>query len=744
MAGAAFHRVTGWILDVYMEGDKAALWVKSEEGETFQLTDGYEVDLYVGLESRGSRGGEELACLIQAHPHVTRVEWEVKRIPPSMEEREILHVYVDSIRNYRRVLSDLKRLDGIDSYYNIDLLHVQKYLFRRGLPPTCKAELSYTRDGGISSLTILGDGGEVKPPPFKILIFDFYPIAVPRRRGGGGRISGISILDEGEGDPELLKGSEGEVVAAFQEHIQRSDPDLLVSEDVEEKVSHLLWRAREIGFNLQLGRTPGTLKPGRPISHLHRGRVLLDLKAFLRLGLAGIVERCRFAYIPPGLAAKWPAGRLIDSRQCYEALRRDMPIPRMHSFHYVKTVREAILSDRGGLILSPKIGLHENVAVLDFESMYPHIIVKHNISYETMSPSPSNQSVEGLIPGLTRETLIRRLYFKHLREEYPRGSLEYEWCDQRQRALKELLVCIYGYTGCFANRFSNISCYEEVNRIARENLVKAMNIAVEEGYEVIYADSDSIFVKKRGATGDEYKRLAEAISERLGLPMALEGHYKFMALLSRGANPRLGAARRYYGVLTDGRLHYRGIELRRHDTPPFIKDLQVRLMEILLDAESIEEIQGSRYREACRYVEEACNRVRRGEIPVEELAVAKALRKPVKDYDGLFPHVVAALQILQKRGKPRIGEAVKYIYVNEDHRNPYRRVVSVDVMDRSRRYYDKEKYVELVLDAAETILGILGFRRGAPTLSLQGSENLISSLSNYSNNGGSLNMDSAV
>jgi hypothetical protein len=52
--------------------------------------------------------------------------------------------------------------------------------------------------------------------------------------------------------------------------------------------------------------------------------------------------------------------------------------------------------------------------------------------------------------------------------------------------------------------------------------------------------------------------------------------------------------------------------------------------------------------------------------------------------------------------------------VNEDHRNPYRRVVSVDVMDRSRRYYDKEKYVELVLDAAETILGIFGFRKRAP------------------------------
>ncbi|MEM2123543.1 MAG: DNA polymerase domain-containing protein, partial [Candidatus Bathyarchaeia archaeon] len=612
------------------------------------------------------------------------------------------------------VLGDLGSLGGIDSYYNTDLLHVQKYLFQKGLPPTCRAEVSYTRNGEVSSLTILDDGREVKPPPFKVLIFDIYPSvsADPRRDGGGNRISGILLEEEDKG-VKLLKGGEEEVIAAFQEHIQRLDPDFLVSGSVEEKAFRLLQRAHEIGFNLQLGRRLGA-PPGRLTPYHHRGRILLDLQVFLELGLAGIIERCRFGYIPPGLAAKWPAGRIIDSRQCYEALKMGVLIPRSCSFQYVKTMREAVLSDRGGLILSPKVGLHENVAVLDFESMYPHIILKHNISYETMRSSLSDEDTEGLIPRLIRDVLDRRLYFKHIREKYPRNSLEYGWCDQRQRALKGILVCIYGYTGCFANRFSNVSCYEEINRLAREYLVKALNIALEEGYEVIYADSDSIFVKRRDSDKYDYKRLAEAISERLGLPMALEGHYKFIALLNRREDPllgALGAAHRYYGVLADGGFHYRGIELRRRDTPPFIKDFQAELMKILLDADSIEQIRESRYREACRYVEEVCSRVRRGEFPVEELVITKTLRKPVKAYSGLLPHVVAALQMVQKREDPEIGETVRYIYVNEDHRNPYRRVVSADLTDSSHQYYDKEKYVDLVLDAAETMLGIFGFRR---------------------------------
>ncbi|MGC8961676.1 MAG: hypothetical protein ACP5K1_04430, partial [Candidatus Bathyarchaeia archaeon] len=289
MSGVAAHKVVGWILDVYMEGDKAILWIKAEDGETLHLTDGYEAEFYIRprLRSVDHRDIEELAYLIQTHPNVTRVERGKRRISLSMEEHEVLHVYVDSIRNYGRVIRDIRSLNRIDSYYNTDLLHVQKYLFRMGLPPTCKAEVSYTRNGEVASLTILDDGREVKPPPFKVLIFDIYPSAPadPRHDGGRNQISGILLKDEHEG-VKLFKGGEEEVIAAFQECIRCLDPDLLVSENVEEKASRLLRRAGEIGLNLQLGR----LK-----SHYHGGRVLLDLRVFLELGLAGIVERCRFA-----------------------------------------------------------------------------------------------------------------------------------------------------------------------------------------------------------------------------------------------------------------------------------------------------------------------------------------------------------------------------------------------------------------------------------------------------------------
>ncbi|MEM2849213.1 MAG: DNA polymerase domain-containing protein, partial [Candidatus Bathyarchaeia archaeon] len=85
--------------------------------------------------------------------------------------------------------------------------------------------------------------------------------------------------------------------------------------------------------------------------------------------------------------------------------------------------------------MSPVLGLHENVAELDFESMYPSLIVRYNISYENTGPDGvKNGSRLGFLPELTREFLERRLYFKQLRRSLPKESLEYLWCDQRQKA----------------------------------------------------------------------------------------------------------------------------------------------------------------------------------------------------------------------------------------------------------------------------------------------------------------------
>ena len=274
-----------------------------------------------------------------------------------------------------------------------------------------------------------------------------------------------------------------------------------------------------------------------------------------------------------------------------------------------------------------------------------------------------------------------------------------------------VLVCIYGYSGCFANRFSNVTLYEEINRIARETLIKTINIARNLGFEIIYADTDSIFVKKHDAEKEDYEKLCEIIRKETGLPISLDHHYKFLVLLPQETDPEIEATRRYFGKLFNGEIVYRGIELRRHDYPKYLKQFQEKLIEILFDTDNLEEIKNRKYREAVNFVINAYEQLIEGKIKTENLIISKILRKPINEYRHMFPHVCAAIHSTQKGKKPTIGETINFVYVNTEHPNPLRRVMPAEMLNGNHHHYDKEKYVELLLDVAETILGWNGFNR---------------------------------
>ncbi|MGB7954946.1 MAG: DUF3800 domain-containing protein [Candidatus Nitrosopolaris sp.] len=96
----------------------------------------------------------------------------------------------------------------------------------------------------------------------------------------------------------------------------------------------------------------------------------------------GLIERARFGVLPLGLAVRYGISRLIDSRNCYELIQRGFVIPCSHNSHErIRTLDEIIAGDKGGMIFSPKIGLHENVVVLDYENEYTNLILKHDLSY---------------------------------------------------------------------------------------------------------------------------------------------------------------------------------------------------------------------------------------------------------------------------------------------------------------------------------------------------------------------------
>lgn len=704
------NTAVGWIFDAYIQDEKAVLWLRTDDDAVLRLTDAYSPSCY--LLPRNEDDERRLFHLLQDSPHIKSVALEEKYVTLDKETKRLFHIHVNQAFNYEKLTGIVERLPHVEALYNTDLLHVQQYLFTQlGVAPTSKIVIDYTDEKRVNALKRIDDFGKIPPPPFTSLLFDLHTDSV--RRYPNPRRDPITRLDVRYGpEAHVLQGREQAVLEQFTSLVKTYDPDFLICPEAQKTVMYLFDRVKRLKLDLPLGREPATFENvPKSLRCWLRGRVVLDYGYVEDYGIAGLVERSRFSVLPPGIAARWTANRIIDSRNCYELLKRGHVIPKnMGGYAYIRTVEEVVNRDRGGLILAPEMGVvHENVAELDFESEYPHLIVHDGLSYETVTPQGLSTRDNALLPHVTKQILDRRLWFKRRRRRYDEDSPEWRWCEQRQLALKMILVCLYGTSGCCWNRFGNVLCFEEINRRSRETLVKTKNFVQQRGFDVVYADTDSLFVKKKDATQEAYEALSRSIRQHTGLPIALDHHYKFFLLLPRRSRSSLNmeAQKHYFGILTNGNPLMRGIETRRHDCPRFIKNFQNKLIQTLFDAETVADVYAAGYTRAVNFVVETVNRTMKAEIPPEELVVSKTLRKPLSEYTSLFPHVSAAVSLAQQDIAIRKGDVIDFIYVNARHRNPLRRVAPLKIY--ASAYYDREKYKSLVLDAAETVLSTFGF-----------------------------------
>jgi DNA polymerase elongation subunit (family B) len=377
-----------------------------------------------------------------------------------------------------------------------------------------------------------------------------------------------------------------------------------------------------------------------------------------------------------------------------------------NNHEYIRTVEQIVSGDKGGMIISPQIGLHQDVLALDYDSEYANLIVNHNLSYETVGWKAVHQP-KGLLPTVVERYLKRRIYFKKLLKELPNDGIECVYCEQRVNSLKNILVCLYGSTGSLWNRFGNVLAFEEINRLSREVLTKTKDIVQELGYELIYADTDSVFIKRTDCARD-YSQVIDTLSKETGLSISVDYHYKFLVLLPLEADEKIEVLKHYFGITFDNELIVRGIEVRRHDTPDFIKRFQTQLLCTLFDCKDSSEILTKGYENALLLVTQAIDTIITGEgLDDKDLIISKLLRQDIQKYRSLFPHVSAAIQ---SRKYPLRGDTIQYIYTDSKHNNPLCRVRPIENI-QSLPPYDKEKYKEMVLDAAETVLGFFGFNR---------------------------------
>lgn len=240
-------------------------------------------------------------------------------------------------------------------------------------------------------------------------------------------------------------------------------------------------------------------------------------------------------------------------------------------------------------------------------------------------------------------------------------------------------------------------------------MLKTKDIVQSAGFELIYADTDAVFLKKKDASKEDFEEVKNMIAQKTGLDLTLEFHYKYLVLLHIEADEKLEARKHYYGLTYNGQVITRGIDTRRHDSPTFIKEFQKVLLSKLFDCSNFEDVLTTGYQNALMHITLCIDKIMNGEVQITDLVISKLLRQNIERYRSLFPHVAAAIKLNVSGVITNRGDSIDYVYTDSNHSDPLQRIVPAKLL--SFESYDRKKYLEMMLDSAEAILSVFGFNR---------------------------------
>ena len=418
-----------------------------------------------------------------------------------------------------------------------------------------------------------------------------------------------------------------------------------------------------------------------------------------------LVAISRIGRMPIDDISRMGVSQWIRSLLYYEHRKNNMLIPRREEIDKRSTevTNDAVIKDkkyRGGLVVEPKEGIHFDVTVMDFASLYPSIIKVRNLSYETVRCS-HDECKKNMIPqtnhwvctkknGLTSVLIgslrdLRVNYYKTMSKNQNLTDEERQLYTVVAAALKVILNASYGVMGAQIFPLYFLPAAEATTATGRHIILDTIEKCRELNVDVLYGDTDSIFVKN--PTEQQMQTIIGQAKNNHGVELEVEKEYRYVVLSGRKKN--------YLGVTKNGKVDVKGLTGKKSHTPAFIKSLFFDLLDILAEVKTTDEFEKAKSKISSK-IAECSRKIQAKEIPLSELAFNVMLSKSPNEYTKTIPQHIRAAKQLESVREIKKGDRISYVkIINKPGVRP------VEMAKQSE--IDSSKYMEFMQSTLDQI-----------------------------------------
>ena len=413
----------------------------------------------------------------------------------------------------------------------------------------------------------------------------------------------------------------------------------------------------------------------------------------------------RIGRMPIDDIARMGVSQWIRSLLYYEHRQTNSLIPKREELQKRSegVMSDAVIKDkkyRGGLVVEPKEGIHFNVVVMDFASLYPSIIKVRNLSYETVRCSheeckkntipqtnhwacSKKNGMTAIIIGSLRD--LRVNYYKSLSKKETLTEEQRQQYTVVSQALKVILNASYGVMGAEIFPLYFLPAAEATTAIGRYTILETIKKCEKFGIEVLYGDTDSLFIKN--PTDEQIEKVIEQAKKDHGVDLEIDKVYRYCVLSNRKKN--------YLGVTKAGKVDVKGLTGKKSHTPPFIKKLFYELLDVLSKVENLDDFNKAK-KQISDKIATCAKKVEEKEIPLEDLTFNVMISKAPSEYVKTVPQHIRAAKLLESIREVKKGDRISYVKIlNKPGVKPVEMARKEEI--------DSKKYMEFMESTLEQI-----------------------------------------